>query len=171
MRIFNWFIVLLGLSLLGTVALPRYVPGAWRPDVFLLLILFTALYAETEEALSLCWIVGFAKDLLTIAPMGQYALLGLALGFAVVRTRQQVDTRAAIPQMALGFLGYSVTEGIALLADGFRLGAWPDSATRQGLFTAAMVTGLAAPFLMRLMDALGGWLGTRRRRYGMARAS
>ena len=85
MRVGSWLLALAVVALLACGPLPRYIPPAWRPDIFVILVVFAALRAEPGrdgDALALCWLTGLAKDLLSSGPVGQYALLYLAAGAA-----------------------------------------------------------------------------------------
>jgi len=79
----SWLLTLMVVALLACGPLPRHVPPAWRPDLFVILVAFAALRAPAgreTDALVLCWLTGLAKDLLSAGPVGQYALLCLAAG-------------------------------------------------------------------------------------------
>lgn len=177
MRTFPWLIVLLLFALLATTVLPRHLRAEVRPDLFLVLAVFILARVEGPEALALCWGTGLAKDLLSAGPLGLYALLYLVAGLACARLRGAFNTRQVPVYTALAFVGALATEAAAagvLFLSGPRTG--PES-FRDGLATAlgagpsigsmAFVTALVAPVAVRLLDALGGWLGTRRGRTWM----
>jgi rod shape-determining protein MreD len=162
MRLLNWFMVLLGLALLASVALPRYLPEAARPDLFVIMVVFVLLRAETEEILPLCWVTGLAKDLLSAGPLGEYALLYLILAMVLVRIRSSVNAYFVTTYAGLGFATSFLTDSVYAWTCA-RVGLSLAPGASRALLTAALATGLAAPFLFWAFDGMGGWLRDSRR--------
>lgn len=169
MRLLNWAILLLAAALLAWVALPRYVPDGLRPDLLLILVVFTALSAPPEDALALSWFAGFVKDILTVGPLGEYALLYLLLAAGLLRVKTMFDTRVAVSRLLIGAAAHFLCEGTYGVTEGLRTGLWPDAVSRSLWISSAIVTGAATPLLCRPLDWIGGWLGVERRRFGLVR--
>jgi rod shape-determining protein MreD len=169
MRSLNWAILLIVAAALAWTALPRYVGGGLRPDLLLILVVFTALSAPPEDALAFSWFAGFVKDLLTVGPLGEYALLYLLLAAALLRVKTMFDTRVALSRLVIGAAAHFLCEGTYAVTEGLRTGFWPDAATRNLLLGSAVVTGALTPLLCRPLDRIGGWLGLERRRAGWVR--
>ncbi len=169
MRRINWFLLLFAAALLTWTALPRYLPEGLRPDLILIVVLFTALSAPPEDALPLSWVAGLVKDVLTTGPLGQYALLYLLLAALLLRLKPLFDTRAALARVLIGAAAHLACEGAGLLIEGMRAGVWPDAAARNLLLLSALVTGILTPLLSRPLDRIAGRLGLERRRLGWVR--
>ena len=164
MRFGNWFLTLAATALLASVAIPRYTSEAWRPDLFAIMAIFVALRGGVEEALPLCWVTGLVKDLLSAGPLGQYALLYLLAGMAVLHLRSFLNPRVAAVHAALTFSVAFLTESISAWA-GAAAGLWPAPETFRGILTASMVTACLAPLMIGTLDRMGKWLGIQRPRY------
>ena len=169
MRVLNWAILLLLTALLAWTALPRYVSAGLRPDLILILVIFTALSGPPEDALVLSWFAGLIKDVLTIGPLGEYSLLYLLLAAGLLRLKTMFDTRAAVSRLLIGAAACFVCEGLYGVTEGLRTGFWPDAVSRSIWISSAIVTGAATPLLCRPLDRIGGWLGMERRRPGWVR--
>ncbi len=169
MKLGNWCLVFLGLSLLGSTAVPCYLPEALRPDLFVVMTVFLAVRAPTSEALPLCWFTGLGKDLLSGGPLGGYALLYLTVGLAMLWVRSSPGARSALAYAVLGCLAYLVTESVYLGVASAHAGVWPAGRALRALLTASLVTAGLTPVCVWGLDRLGGWLGTRKRyRFGSA---
>ena len=163
MRFGNWFLTLAATALLASVTIPRYTAEAWRPDLFAIMAIFVALRGGTEEVLPLCWVTGLVKDLLSAGPLGQYALLYLLAGMAILHLRSFLNARMAAVHAGLAFSIAFLTESISAWA-GAAFGLWSPSGTLRGILTAAIVTACLAPLVIGTLDRMGKWLGVRRAR-------
>ncbi len=146
------------MALLACGPLPRHVPPAWRPDLFLVLAVFAALRAQPGRgagALALCWSTGLAKDLLSSGPVGQYALLYLAAGAAIARLRPALDPRSAASGAALAWAAAFATECVAAWAAGRESGGLrPMPGAFRGVLSASLVTACVAWPFFRCLDRL-----------------
>ena len=155
MRVGSWLLALAVVALLACGPLPRHLPPGWRPDLFVILVVFVALRAPAEraaEALALCWMTGLAKDLLSSGPVGQYALLCLAAGAAIGRSRPAWGASSAAAGAALAWAAAFATESVAAWAIGRAGGSlWPMPGAFRGVLSASLVTACAAwPFFIGL---------------------
>jgi len=153
MRFGSWLLALLAIALLATVPVPRYAPPLWRPDFFVILAVFAALRAEGRTALPLCWLTGLAQDLLSAGPPGQYALLYLAAGAAMVRVRAMLDSRSALTTVTVVCAATVTTECVAAWVLG-REGLWPAPSAFHGIAGASLVTAFVAVPAFRLLDRI-----------------
>ena len=148
MRLGGWFLALTVVVLLACGPLPRYLPPGWRPDLFVILVTFVALRAEpgqAADALTLCWMTGLAKDLLSAGPVGEYALLYLAAGAAFLRVRPALGARSAAAGAALAWAAALFTECVAAWAVGREGGRlWTMPGAFRGVLSASLVTACVA---------------------------
>ena len=163
MRLGKLGAVFLGVSLLASVVLPRYLPAALRPDLFVILTVFLAMRAPREEALPLCWCTGLVSDLLSCGPLGVYALLHMTVALAILRTRASVDPRLAVTYAMFGFLASLMTGAANLGVISLHAERWPRGAMLGVVLTSSLVTGGLAPFCVWALARLGGWPRTARR--------
>ena len=158
MRVGSWLLVLAVVALLACGPLPRHLPPAWRPDLFVVLVAYAASRVppgRDADALALCWLTGLAKDLLSAGPLGQYALLYLAVGAMIGRMRPALDSRSALSGAALAWSAALATECIAAWAAGREGGGlWPMPGAFRGVLTAALVTACVAWPSFRCLDRL-----------------
>ena len=166
MRFGSWLLALAVAALLACGPLPRHIPPEWRPDLFVILVAFAALRAppgHSAEALTLCWMTGLAKDLLSAGPLGQYALLYLAAGAAIARARPALGARSAAAGAALAWAAALLTEGVAAWAVGREGGRlWPMSGAFRGVLSASLITACVAWPCFRCLDRLLGRRGKAR---------
>jgi len=160
MRRGSWLLILLLFCLVGPVAVPRYVPGFLRPDCFIIMLVLVAVHAPDKQALGLCWLSGFARDLMSGGALGAYALLYLVAGFAIVRLRSTTNLRPFLVQAATGFLAAFGIELVYFTVAFLRSSAWPAADIVRILFTASLATGILAAVCSRLLERSG--IGRRR---------
>jgi rod shape-determining protein MreD len=149
MRRPRFLLLLLLLALPAASLLPKYTPAAWRPDLFALMVLLTALRAKPEQALPLAWGVGLVKDLLSAGPLGEYALLYLLACYALLRLHRIFSVRLIVVRAALAFGTVLLTELPCLLINA-RLA--PHGGEVRALLLGALTTALLAPLLLHWMD-------------------
>jgi len=83
------------------------------PDLFLLLVIFLALYADKEQALLCAWIAGLARDISSAGRLGFHALLFMGAAFLIIRVRDEIYKEEHFTRM---FLVFFVTMGLHLVA-------------------------------------------------------
>lgn len=70
----------------------RLIPfGEWQPDLFSLLALYFALYANREGRYLPCLILGLIRDFMSLGLLGSYAVLYSLLHKAASRMRVRLD--------------------------------------------------------------------------------
>ncbi len=90
------------LGLLAGGALAGFLPYGWCPDAGLLLVVIVALRAPGVSGCLAAWGIGWVTDLLSGAPLGQYASLRL-LAWATTRLADhQLNLRR--PVLQVGFV-------------------------------------------------------------------
>jgi len=157
MRPANWLLALAGISLFGSVALPRYVPAPLRPDLFAVLTVFVALRARPEQALALGWFAGLASDLLSGGALGGAALGHLFAAAAILRMRRLVDPRAALTQVMVGILAGLLAGAGHAMGTAIAAGVVPSPGVLLG---SALATGLATPICVAGLRRTAAWTGT-----------
>ena len=100
------FAVTLFITAVLHITLGRFISfgqGFVRPDFLALLALFFALYAPRRHAPLVCWIIGFAADLLGLAPPGAFAFSFGLLALLTLRARMLVYPDHPISRIILAF--------------------------------------------------------------------
>jgi len=162
MRVVAWILLLLVVALITTAVLPPLLPGALRPDLFALLIVFLALRGRRDQFLQLCWLIGLFKDVLTGAHLGTTALFYLLAAFALLRLRRFLNTHTVRARILLGF-GVALLPEAALAAPALvHLPLSVALAALKPLLFSALITGALTPIVLLLLDPLRGRLGQRR---------
>ena len=159
MRLGRWVVLLLGVGLIESVIVPRYVGGAFRPQLLMVMAMYAAIRAPAGEALPVCWLTGLARDVLSCGPPGAYGLIYLVGGAVLLRVRPMVNARVVVVDAALGFVACLAVEAASVGSECVRLGMGPCASMAGALAATALATGLAAPICFRLLDRMRGWLG------------
>jgi len=149
---------LLGFQM-GVVSVLRPLGGG--PDFLLLFVIFLSLYGPMDDAPIAGWLLGFAKDCLSVGTLGLYAVLYMAISFFLSRIRADIFLEynvshafnAAVSTFVV-YLGASLWHSL----DGAPLGAMV--LTSAGV---ALWNGVLAPLVFRLFFKFGRVLNTSRR--------
>ena len=162
MRIGNWLLVLLALTLLGTVVLAQLLPAELRPDLFAVALVFLCLRARRDRLMPTAWLTGLLKDVVMGSPLGASALLYLAFAMVILRIRRMLNTRRPGTRVILAFAIAFLGEGLLLLPAALR-SEWGliGDAVLKLTMVSAMTAGLA-PLVVWVLDAGRGWLGMKR---------
>ncbi len=163
MRLSKWLLLVLGACLIQSVVAPRYLPGAFRPELLLVMAMFLTIRAPAEEVLPLCWLTGLARDMLSAGPPGAYALIYLIVGLALLRMRPSLNVRFIPVEAALGFVVCLAVESAYFAAACLRGGMAPPPGTVRALLIMSLATACLTPICFRALDRLRGWLGMQRR--------
>lgn len=160
MRWPRFFIVLLLVYLAQTALLPHLAPP-WL-DLLLVMALVYGLAAAAPDARLAGWLVGFAKDLDTDAPLGLHALmLGLCV-LALTFLREMVNLQLWWVRWIVAFL---VAFPAELLVRGYLwFGGGAENLSLMQILAWSLTTALVASFLATLVLALPAALRRRRRR-------
>ena len=118
--------------------------GNARPDLVLLAVIFIAIHAPRESALLACFAIGLMQDLVTISPIGLYALSYALVGMMVVSTQELVYRAHPITHVTLGFVGTLLWSAVVLIHGWIR---GPRLAVTD-LLATALYTAIAAPIVL-----------------------
>lgn len=151
----RWRLVLfLGVSCaILHATLLRWVPfGEWQPDLYSLLALYFALYANREGRYLPCLILGLIRDFMSLGLLGSYAVLYSLLHKAASRARLRLDPDHFLTCTMMAFAGtFLVNFGyhmmLAISGDGI---GWMRALMR--CLTIACATAPLAPFAFTLAN-------------------
>lgn len=87
------------------------------PDLVLLMVVFISLSAPRAEALLGSVILGLMQDLLSLQPMGLFAVSYGAVAYVVTYIAPMADRRHPLTHLAMTFLGASLTGILLILHD------------------------------------------------------
>ena len=167
MKIFPAFLLLGVVALAATVAPPALVEGAWRPDLFAILLVYAALRAPKRAALAWAWAVGLARDVSAGGSFGVHASLALVAAFVIVHVRTEIENRplvSYVPWVALAAAISGAADWTLMIANGY---APALAAAARGIALCVIATTLLSFPCMWLLNRLNAWLGIRRRyRFG-----
>ena len=122
--------------------------GAAKPDLVLLAVIFIALNAPRDAALLGCFGIGFFQDLVTLNPLGLYALAYAIVGMFIVSTQEYVYKAHPLTHFTLGFVA-ALLCGSVLAIHGWVRG--PRASVTE-LLAMALYTALLAPFVLGLLN-------------------
>jgi rod shape-determining protein MreD len=123
-----------------------------RVNVVLLAAIFVALNAPREEALLGCFMLGLGQDMLTLQPLGLWAMAYTLVGMTVISTQEIVYREQVLTHVSLG-LGGGLLSGAVLLVHGWvypllhRHEPWSAPAVKP-IVMSAILTALAAPIVL-----------------------
>lgn len=151
----RWRLVLfagLSCALLHATVL-RLIPfGEWQPDLFSLLALYFALYANREGRYLPCLILGLIRDFMSLGLLGSYAVLYSLLHKVASRMRVRLDPDNFLALTFMAFAGtLCVNFGyhlmLAIAGDGI---GWTRALVRCLMIASA--TAPLAPFAFTLAN-------------------
>jgi len=148
--------------MLATVVLPLSVSAAYRPDMFVVALVFLALRTTRRNALAICWLTGLVADVVSAGPLGLYALLYLAAGMVILRLRTETERRPAVSYVPYAFGAALATRILyRFITSPGLLGGFSG---RHGiiLLTSAVATAVAMAPCAWLLARLDKRLGIRR---------
>src|SRR6185437_17015313 len=79
--------------------------GAARPDLVLLAVIFIAIHAPRDAALLGAFTIGIIQDLVSLNPLGVFALAYAMVGMFVVSTQELVYKAHPVTHFTLGLAG------------------------------------------------------------------
>lgn len=122
--------------------------GGAAPDLVLLAAVFLCLNAPADAALLGCFMLGLVHDLLTLQPLGSYALgYGLFALFAV-KAREELPRRHPLSHAALALIGGLIT-GVILVVRGW---VRPPGMLISTALISAIYTAVIAPILVWVLQ-------------------
>jgi rod shape-determining protein MreD len=124
--------------------------GNSRPDLVLLACIFIAIHAPRQAALLGCFVIGLAQDLVTLGPLGLYALSYSLVGMFVVSTQEIVYRAHPVTHVTIGFVG-TLLWGAVVLVHGWIRGPRVSVIDVLGV---ALYTAIAAPIVLGLLNLM-----------------
>lgn len=139
------FFILAYLAVAIQSGLAGYVHiGGAAPDLVLLAAVFLCLNAPTDAALLGCFVLGLAHDMLTLQPIGSYALAYGLFGLLAVKAREELPRHHPLSHAALALAGGLITGAILVVRDWIR----PPGMAVSTAFVSAVYTAILAPILV-----------------------
>lgn len=149
MRWLRLVLVLVVISLLESTILATFDWYYFRPDLFLLVVLFLALRPPTRLGYLCYWLAGLVKDLFSLGPLGAYALLLLLAGLGAERIRNRVFSEDWLTRAVLTLV-------FALGIDVFVRIIWArEKLFEPAILSTALTTAVLAPFVFWLLEKSG----------------
>ncbi|HEY1684456.1 MAG TPA: rod shape-determining protein MreD [Tepidisphaeraceae bacterium] len=133
--------VLLGIQ---SGAEPFWTVRGCKPDLGLIAVVFVALNARAQATLAIAMGVGLIQDLLSVHPLGLFALGYVLAAYFLLGLREVVYREHPLTHLSFAFLGELLVIGI-LMVQGWMHGPVP--AARQMLLSAAY-TALAGVIIL-----------------------
>ena len=134
------------------------VHGA-RPDLVLLAVIFIAVNAPRDSALLGAFGLGLVQDLVTLSPLGLYALAYSLAGLFAVNSRELLNKGHPLAQFFLA-LAATLLAAAVVLIHGWIKGP---SASAAELAGGALYTALLAPVILTLLNQMRKGFGFKRR--------
>jgi rod shape-determining protein MreD len=83
--------------LLQTWSFPRLLPLPWRPDLFLILVIYLAFFGSFFQGALLCFVLGALMDVFGGDVLGLYGLVFTTLFFMVRTLISQINIETTFP--------------------------------------------------------------------------
>lgn len=166
LRTMRWaaYFILVYVAIGLQIGLQAYVrtDGGARPDLILLAVIFIAVNAPRDQALLGALGIGLVADLVTVGPLGLYALAYSIVGMFIASARELAAKPHPITHFTLA-LASGVLSGLVLLIHGWIRGP---GVSIWALLGSALYTAILAPFVLGLLQLLRGLFAfsSRRRR-------
>lgn len=135
------------------------ISGA-KPDLVLLAVIFITINAPRDAALLGAFGIGLITDLVTLSPLGLYALAYSLVGMVMVRMQDLVSRTHPLSHFALALLG-GILSAMVLLIHGWIKGPVTPVGELMG---GALYTALLAPLVLAGLTAARKLFGFSRRR-------
>ena len=145
---------------IGVADFARVGGSGARPDLVLLAVIFIAVNAPRDQALLGAFGIGLIADLVTVGPLGLYALAYSLVGMFVVSTQELVYKAHPVTHFALGLAG-GLIAGAMVLIHGWVRGP---SVSVTGVLGSALYTALLAPVVLGLLHLVRGAFAFQSRR-------
>jgi rod shape-determining protein MreD len=154
------YLILVYLAVGLQIGLGEYlrVDGA-KPDLVLLAVIFIAINAPRDAALLGAFGIGLVQDLVTLSPLGLYALAYSVVALVTVNVQELVAKGHPIAQFVLALTGGLLAAAVILIHGWIR----GPSASVSQLAGGALYTALLAPLLLGLLHRARKAFGFRRR--------
>jgi rod shape-determining protein MreD len=142
------------------------VKGA-APNFVLIVVVFLALNATRESALVGCFLLGLMQDLLTMHPIGTWAVAYSLVAVFVISTQEVVYPNHPLTHFFLCLVG-GIFCGVVLTFHGWLYPLLhgkgsPSSGGSVGMFGSALYTAVLAPIVLGALQRMKGPFAFRRR--------
>jgi rod shape-determining protein MreD len=155
MKTFGTFRILLVAAVALVFETALLANAGWaggRPDLLVPVVCFAALFAaEPAQALGIAWGAGLLRDLGTAGPLGQYALIYLALAWALVGLRTLLFREHPLTQAVVGGVGAALAGLASAACTSALAGGIPLGLALARAAGSALLTALLAPVLVTLL--------------------
>lgn len=121
------------------------------PDLVLLAAVFLCLNAPADAALLGCFILGLVHDLLTLQPLGSYALAYGLFALLAVKAREELPRRSPLSHAILALVGGLITGAILVLQGWIH----PPGLSLLPAFISALYTAILAPVIVWILQRFG----------------
>jgi rod shape-determining protein MreD len=122
--------------------------GNARPDLVLLAVIFIAIHAPRDAALLGAFGVGLVQDLVSLSPLGLYALAYSLVAMFTVSTQELVYRAHPVTHFSLGLIGGLLSAAV-IAVHGWTRGP---GVSVTDLFTSALYTALLAPIVLGMLN-------------------
>ena len=160
------YLILVYMAIGLQVGLQAYVrtDGGSRPDLILLAVLFIALNAPRDAALLGAFGIGVVSDLVTVGPLGLYALAYSLVALFVVSAADLLAKSHPVTHFAVALAG-GLIAGLVVLIHGWVRGP---SVPVGVIFGSAVYTALLSPIVLGLLQLIKGLFAFQSRRRSRA---
>jgi rod shape-determining protein MreD len=118
------------------------------PNFVLLAVIFIAINAPRDAALLGCFSLGLMQDLLSLEPLGLYALAYGIVGMFVVNTQQIVYRAHPLTHFTLAAVGGLIVALLIMLKGWIHGSPTPPSL----IFTTVIYTAVLSPFILGVLQ-------------------
>jgi rod shape-determining protein MreD len=161
------YLILSYLALGVQLALSGYVEiGGAAPNLILLVVIFLAVNAPREQALLGAFLLGLMQDMLTLHPIGTWAVAYGLVAMFVVSMQEVVYRDHPLTHFSLALLG-GILCGVVLTFHEWVYPMLHGKGAGQGgavsLFAGALYTAVLAPIVLGILQRMKTTFGFRRR--------
>jgi len=121
--------------------------GGAKPDLVLLAVIFIAVNAPRDAALLGAFGIGLTQDLVTLSPLGVYALAYSLVGMFTVSTQELVYRAHPLTHFSLGLVGGLLSAAVIVIHGWIKGPTVP----LMDMFSSALYTAVLAPFVLGLL--------------------
>jgi len=163
MRWFRFAVIILAVTVLQASLLDIIAVTGWniKPDLLLILLVFFAIYCNTNEAIITSFTIGFAADIIGPAMGPQIISFGL-FGTALAYLHRVIAIRKMAYQSAAIFIT-GLLAGVVVLLLTYLKGQPTGSNVYAVLLGTSLYSSIVGPFLFLL---IGWWMRIKTHRFG-----
>ena len=161
------YLVLAYLVLGIQLAISGYVEiGGAAPNLILLVVIFLGVNGVREQVLLGCFLLGVMQDMLTLHPIGTWAVAYGLVALFVVSTQEVVYKEHPLTHFSLALMGgilcgviMSIHEWVYPMLHG----KGSAQVSSVALFASAVYSAVLAPIVLGILQRMKGTFGFRRR--------